>query len=116
MRGNKYNAKRTPFGGRMYDSRMEAARAAELSLLEKAGAITNLREKPRIELERGIFYKPDFAYREGTRAIHEEVKGCRGERWNLIRKIWALHGPTTLRVTIVERGRTRVIEEILPRG
>jgi hypothetical protein len=114
---NKFGAKRTEWNGRRYDSGMEAARAAELQLLQDAGHITELVPQPRVELERGIFFKPDFRYQEGTRLIHEDIKGFRGgARWNLIRKIWAIHGPSVLRVTVRERGRTKVVEEILPRA
>ena len=38
----KYGNKKALYGGAVYDSRKEARRAAELSLLEKAGEITDL--------------------------------------------------------------------------
>ena len=61
-RANKFRAQRSRgSSGRMYDSKGERDRAEELRLLEDAGIIHGLTEQPRIELEPGIFYKPDFA-------------------------------------------------------
>lgn len=116
-RRSKFHAEATEAPtGRVYPSRLEATRAGELRYLQMSGVIHDLTEQPRVELERGIFYKPDFRYREGDRIIHEEAKGYRGPRWMMVRKLWALHGPTTLRVTAMKRGRIQIVEEILPRG
>ena len=122
---NKYGARRAvDRNGRMYDSTAERDRAEELRLLEKAGEIRNLQAQPRLELERGIFYKPDFAYEEQVygsaywRPIWEDVKGVVTERFRLICKLWALHGPGVLRIT-QRRSRKdgfRVTREILPKG
>ena len=38
-RGNKFGAKRTDYGGRMYDSKKEAGRAYELDMIQRAGQI-----------------------------------------------------------------------------
>lgn len=38
---NKYNAQRTEYGGRVYDSKKEAAFAADLALLQKEGEIVS---------------------------------------------------------------------------
>jgi hypothetical protein len=128
-RPNKFGARRAvDHNGRTYDSTAERDRAEELSLLEQAGEIRNLQAQPRIELERGIFYKPDFAYDEvryahrsegrAWRTIHEDVKGVVTERFRLICKLWALHGPGPLRIT-QRSGRKagfRVTREILPKG
>lgn len=114
-RANKYSARKTLFGGRCYDSKAEADRAAELALLETAGEIADLQTQPRIELEPGIFWKLDFAYTERGRRVHEDVKGIVTREAALKMKIWRNHGPTLLR--IVKRSSRRagfvVTKEIL---
>lgn len=114
---NKYGAKQTLALGRRFDSGAEAARAAELSLLERAGAIADLVFQPRVELEPGIFYRPDFAYRERGRVVWEDVKGVETERFRLIKRLWRLHGGGPLRITKRSgiRGGFRVVQEVLPR-
>jgi len=39
---NKYNAKRTDFGGRYYDSKLEAGLASDIELMRKAGEVTKV--------------------------------------------------------------------------
>lgn len=117
---NKFGAKRAvDRNGRMYDSTGERDYGEELMLLEQAGAITNLEAQPRIELERGIFYKADFAWTEpsGLR-VWADFKGISSERFRLICKLWALHGPGPLRIVQRRSKREgfRVTREILPKG
>lgn len=96
---NKYKAKKTLFNGRMYDSKKEAQRAAELQLMEKAGVITNLQEQVPFELipsqyeyyerygkkgkrlkdgrrclERSVDYVADFVYMENDKVVVEDAK------------------------------------------
>ena len=96
---NKYKAKKTLFNGRVYDSKKEAQRAAELQLMEKAGVITNLQEQVPFELipaqyeyyerystkgrklndgrrciERAVVYVADFVYRENDKVVVEDTK------------------------------------------
>jgi len=53
-----------------FDSRKEAARFAELLLLERAGKVRNIRRQVRYQLvpdfpdERGVAYEADFVYEE----------------------------------------------------
>lgn len=116
MRRTKYNARPTRCLGRRFDSSAEADRAAELALLEQAGEITGLQFQPRIELERGIYYRPDFVYEERGRAVYEDVKGVETERFRLVKKLWRLHGPGPLRITKRQSRRHgfRVVQEVAP--
>lgn len=50
QRGSKFGNKRCQFGGRIYDSRLEAAVAADFHVRLKAGEIEDLREQVRHEL------------------------------------------------------------------
>ena len=63
---NKYGAKKTVFNGRKYDSAKEAARAEELQMMQKVGAIFELRQQVRFPLlvngEHVCDYIADFVY------------------------------------------------------
>ena len=114
-RGNKYHARRTVRNGRSFPSTLEADYGDGLKLLERAGEISDLEFQPRVELEPGFFYKPDFRFVERGRVVHVEAKGVRTGRYRLICKLWRLHGPTVLRE--VARGRHGsfvVVREIPP--
>lgn len=78
---NKYRAVKTVFNGREYDSKKEAARAAELQLLRDSGEIALLFEQQRYSLDvNGEYiadYISDFSYttKDGERVI-EDVKSA----------------------------------------
>lgn len=122
-RRSKFGARRaraavaTAATSRLYDSEAERDRAAELRLLEAAGEISGLEEQPRLEIERLVFYRPDFKYveRDG-RLVYEDVKGAEGERWRVIVRLWAIHGPAPLLVTKRARKRDgfRVVRVVTP--
>jgi hypothetical protein len=113
---NKYGARRTVALGRHFDSRAEADRGVELTLLEQAGEIQDLVFQPRLELEPGIFYKPDFGYTEKGRPVFEDFKGVVGDRFRLIVKIWRNHGTAVLRITKRDRRSQsfKIAQEIPP--
>ena len=103
MNYNKYNStKARCTQGHIHDSRKEARRCNELTLLERAGQITNLRQqvkyvlipaqrefnggwyskgvnkgqpKPGKIIERECAYIADFAYTENGAEVVEDVKG-----------------------------------------
>lgn len=70
---SKYKAKKVTVNGITFDSKKEAARYRELSLLERAGKITELQRQVKFELipsqridgkvvERACTYVADFVY------------------------------------------------------
>lgn len=84
---NKYGNRRTAIDGITFDSRTEANRYAELKMLEKAGAISDLMLQVPYELqpsfmnnetgrkERAIKYVADFVYKDDHgKEIIEDVK------------------------------------------
>lgn len=85
-----------------YDSKREARRAEALRLLEAAGEISDLQDKPKFELipkqgaERAVHYIGDFAYRDREGRVHiEDVKGYRTDVYVLKRKLMLfIHGIT----------------------
>lgn len=81
MAKNKYGAIRTTVDGITFASKKEAARYQDLKLLERSGAIEDLRLQPRfpilIEGKKVCTVVLDFAYMDNRteEAIFEDVKG-----------------------------------------
>ena len=48
--GNKYNAKKTEYNGRSFDSKLEASHAMELEMMKKAGKIKDYECQKRVEI------------------------------------------------------------------
>ena len=96
----KYNNKKVTVNGQVFDSKKEANRYKELLLLEKAGAIKDLRMQVKFTLipaqrdeatgkvvERECSYKADFVYSEGDKTVVEDVKGFRTKEYVIKRKL-----------------------------
>ena len=112
---SKYGAKKITVNGRTFDSQKEYKRFCELSLLLRAGAITELRRQVTFELipaqresdtvgvrggvkrgkviEQAVKYVADFVYRENGKLIVEDTKGFRTKDYIIKRKLmlW-VHG------------------------
>lgn len=82
---NKYHAKKCEWDGEVFDSKKEMRRYKELKLLEKAGAICNLKRQVKYVLipsqridgkvvERECSYIADYVYEENGQTIVEDVK------------------------------------------
>ena len=98
-----------------YASRIEAERADQLALLERAGAISDVCYNKAVQLGPDRKYKPDFRYTQDGATVWEEVKGVETDRYRDNKKLWRKYGPGLLR--IVKRGtggRLVVTEEIVP--
>ena len=96
----KYNNKKVTVNGQVFDSKKEANRYKELLLLEKAGAIKDLRMQVKFTLipsqrdeatgkvvERECSYKADFVYDEDGKTVVEDVKGFRTKEYIIKRKL-----------------------------
>ena len=118
--GNKYGSKKIEVDGIVFDSKKEAKRFQELSLLEKAGAISNLQRQVKYVLipaqrewtneiytkgrKKGCFkqgkliekecaYMADFVYQENGKIIVEDTKGFRTKDYIIKRKLMLhVHG------------------------
>ena len=109
--GNKYNAEKIREGGDTFDSRKEYRRWKELTLLERAGEIANLRRQVEYVLipvqkepdskgprggvkqgkviERKCSYIADFVYTDvydGMEVV-EDAKGVRTEAYKIKKKL-----------------------------
>lgn len=96
----KYNNKKITVDGQKFDSKKEANRYKELKLMEKAGAIKDLRMQAKFTLipaqrdeatgkvvERECSYKADFVYEEDGKTVVEDVKGFRTKEYVIKRKL-----------------------------
>jgi hypothetical protein len=79
---SKYRSQKTALDGYVFDSRKEAARYVDLTLLEKVGAIRDLALQVSLDCygangERVCGYQADFAYWsvEFGQQVYEDVKG-----------------------------------------
>ena len=106
---SKYHSRKITRNGITYDSVKEYKRHCELLLLEKAGAITELRRqaqiilippqrepdtigvrggrKPGKVIERAVTYVADFTYKENGKLVVEDTKGYRTKDYILKRKM-----------------------------
>jgi hypothetical protein len=87
-------AKKTIFGGRKYDSKMEGTYAANLEYRRRAGEIVEINPQFRIDIKingkHWRYYKVDFrVVRADGFVEYHEVKGYATEEWKM--KWDALH-------------------------
>ncbi len=106
MRRSKYGSVRTEVDGIRFDSKAEAARYGELSLLLRSGAISDLRRQVRYPLTvngmKVCDYLADFTYVDAKtgKTITEDVKGTLTDVYRLKKKLMAaIHGITIQEVT-----------------
>ena len=95
---NKYHNRKIVREGETYDSVKEYRRAKELELLEKSGAIKDLKRQVRFEIipsqrgedgkvvERAVTYVADFVYFEDGKLVVEDTKGYRTKDYIIKRK------------------------------
>lgn len=100
----KYGNKKVVVNGIKFDSKKEAARYKELCLLERAGAIQNLKTQVKFVLipsqkingktvERECAYKADFVYTKNDEMVVEDTKGFKTKDYIIKRKLMLyVHG------------------------
>lgn len=77
---NKFHAKKTRVGDKVFDSKHEADRFVELTLMEKAKMIQDLKCQvsfpliPKSEYGKEIKYVADFTYYEDGKLVVEDTK------------------------------------------
>ncbi len=109
-RKNKYRAKPTTYCGVRYDSKAEAARAAELDRMKEVGGILWWHPKPgtfRLGCPENA-YRPDFLVVGKHGVWVEDVKGMRTAKFKRDLKLWRAYGPCPLHV--VNGKKVEVIE------
>lgn len=113
---NKYKSRKTSVNGVNFDSRKEADRYIELSILSRSGAIKGLKRQVKFELipaqyepdiisprgkakkgkliERAVSYIADFVYTdENGKTVVEDCKGVRTKDYIIKRKLLLyMHG------------------------
>jgi hypothetical protein len=100
----KYHNKKITRDGITFDSLKEYRRYCELRLLEKAGAITDLKRQVKYELipsqrvggkvvERACIYVADFVYKQNGETVVEDTKGFKTKDYIIKRKLMLhIHG------------------------
>jgi len=106
----KYHNRKTIFGGMEFDSKKEADRWAELNMLQRLGAIRNLRRQVEFVLiptqklptpinqksdggsymksvEKAVKYVADFVYEKDGQTVVEDTKGVRTKEYIIKRKL-----------------------------
>jgi hypothetical protein len=95
---SKYRSRKITRDGMTFDSVKEYKRFCELSLLLKAGAITDLERQVKFVLipsqridgkvvERPCTYIADFSYRENGKLVIEDTKGFKTKDYIIKRKL-----------------------------
>ena len=100
MKWTKYGNRKTYVGSELFDSRKEADRWIELTLMQKAGEISGLRRQvpylliPDIRnkstgkvVSRKTVYVADFVYEENGKTVVEDAKGMKTEVYRLKKKL-----------------------------
>jgi hypothetical protein len=103
---SKYHARATTLDGLRFDSKAEAFRYTQLTLLARAGQITDLCVHPRYiiwdhwtvtakgkkHLEK-IEYEGDFSYTENGQPVVEDVKGVLTDVYRIKKKMFLARYP-----------------------
>lgn len=86
---SKYNAKRTPYNGRVYDSKKEAEHAALLDTLVLGNQIVKWFPQVRFPLPGHCVYVADFLiiHKDGTWTV-EDTKGVKTDVYKLKAKLF----------------------------
>lgn len=110
-RAQKYGAEATTVDGIRFDSKHEAARWAQLRLLERAGQISELRRQVALPLEgrdgplktrtgRAMRLTVDFAYLDHAtgQTVYEDAKGMPTRDYEVRRAVAAAQGLEVIEV------------------
>lgn len=111
---SKYHSRKVEVDGEVFDSVKEYRRYCELSLMERAGAITDLERQVKFVLlpaqyapvfdaktkkwkdkciERECSYYADFVYKENGEKVVEDTKGFRTPEYRVKKKMMLyIHG------------------------
>ena len=95
---SKYHSRKVTKDGITFDSLKEYRRFCELSLLQKAGKVTDLQRQVKFELipsqringkvvERACTYVADFVYTENGKKVVEDTKGFKTKDYIIKRKL-----------------------------
>lgn len=107
----KYRAKPQVIDGIRFASKFEAKRYAELQLLERAGAISELKRQVAYPLcVNGIQvckYIADAEYIENGRIVTEDAKGCKTPTYRLKAKMFCAQYGREIREIINRRKSAR---------
>lgn len=98
-RKQKYNAKKTVYRGKNYDSKAEAAYARQLDNLKDVGAVHLWLRQTSFDLGEDTRYRADFLVIETTGEFYAvDIKGMETASWKKTKRLWKKYGEMPLRV------------------
>ena len=123
LRGNKYGAVRTEYRGALYDSKAEAAYAADLDMRKRAGLIERWERGEKQTLVGGgpsgrkVTYRPDFiVYAKDGTAHAVDVKGYVTREFRIKAILWELRFPHMPLLTVKNGREVDVLAPYRRRG
>lgn len=112
---NKFNNTKTVYNGIKYDSKREAAKAAELDMLKQGGEVLEWLPHPKYiilprwrdkggKVARASYYIPDFwvKYSDGSEVVID-IKGFQTPEFKLKAKMWRYRYRETNLELIIEK-------------
>lgn len=110
IKRNKYNAKKTAFNGRVYDSKLEAGVAADIDVLKKSGEVVKVEPQKTFNLygkngARICTHRVDFllTFKDGHQEAWE-AKGVATSVWQIKRKLFEDNYPDIIYMVITAKG------------
>lgn len=113
--GHKYGARRTIIDGKAFPSKLEAAVYSILSLMQKAGEISDLSCQHTVRIsEAQIPWKVDFSFTRDGKTVYCEAKGIETSDYLIKKKLWKYYGPGKLEIYKGRYTNPKIAEVIDP--
>lgn len=113
----KYGNKKVSHAGHSFGSKLEASTYDILKLMEKAGAIKDIKTQQSVYLTLArIQYIADFSAvdRATDEVVYYEAKGVQTPVWAIKKRLWKTYGPGVLYIFTGSHLRPVMSEEIHP--
>lgn len=111
---NKFGAISTKIDGHHFPSQLEAGVYLLHKAMVQSGEINTLRCQVPVTLLPGINWRLDFAYWDVKlgRVVYAEAKGVETERYQILKRIWRVKGPSLLRIYKGSGMRPKLVETL----
>ncbi len=114
----KYGNHKVSHAGHSFGSKLESATFDILKLMEKAGAITDIKCQVSVYLtDARIQYIADFMATDCTtgQPLYYEAKGFSTAVWAIKKRLWKVYGPAPLFIFTGSHLSPKMTEEIYPK-
>lgn len=115
-KGSKFGAVKVSHAGYSFGSKLEAATFDILKLMERAGAISDIKTQQSVYLTNSkIQYIADFsAINEAGELVYYEAKGVQTPVWCIKKRLWKHYGPAPLFIFTGSHMNPKMTETIYP--